>query len=126
MGNSSVSRATSKVIETNNIKEDHEELISITEKINLTKNQYKVLNIICDTYDESISQYLQEALVEAMRFDIEEGNFCEALLEKVNCEGKIDSNSPQSSPDSPAPHSLVPDLIRSDMDFIKNLQTQTS
>ena len=85
MGPPSMSPA-SKVIRTNNIKKDHEELISITEKINLTKKQYEVLNIICNTYEESISQYLQEALVEAMRFDIEEGNFCEALLEKIGGE----------------------------------------
>jgi hypothetical protein len=61
----------------------HEELVTITEKINLTKSQYEVLNIICNTYEESVSQYLQEALVEAMRFDIEEGNFSDVLLQKI-------------------------------------------
>ena len=55
--------APSKVIQTNN-KEDHEELVSITEKINLTKKQHEVLNIICNTYEESISQYPEEALRE--------------------------------------------------------------
>jgi hypothetical protein len=50
--------AASKVIQTNN-KEDHEELVSITEKINLTKKQHEVLNIICNTYEESIFQYLE-------------------------------------------------------------------
>lgn len=89
MGNSSM---PSKVIQTNNIKEDHEELVSITEKINLTKKQYEVLNIICNTFEESISQYLQEALVEAMRFDIEEGNFCDTLLEKISSNYKTDNN----------------------------------
>jgi hypothetical protein len=49
----------------------------------MTKGQYEVLNIICNTYEESFSQYLQEALVEAMRFDIEEGNFSEVLLQKI-------------------------------------------
>lgn len=82
MGSSSSSSAASKVIQTNN-KEEHEELVSITEKVNLTKNQYEVLNIICNTYEESVSQYLQEALVEAMRFDIEEGNLCDILLGKI-------------------------------------------
>ena len=78
MGNSSYT-STPRVIQTNNTK-DHEELISITEKINLTKKQYQVLKIICNTYEESISQYLEEALVEAMRFDIEEGNFCDTII----------------------------------------------
>jgi hypothetical protein len=81
MDNSSLPSAASKVIQTNN--EDHEELVTITEKVNLTKSQYEVLNIICNTYEESVSQYMQEALVEAMRFDIEEGNFSDVLLEKI-------------------------------------------
>src|SRR5215211_1049618 len=82
MGSSSIPSAASKIIQTKN-KEDHEELVTITEKVNLTKNQYEVLNIICNIYEESVSQYLQEALVEAMRFDIEEGNFSDVLLEKI-------------------------------------------
>lgn len=117
MSTPSMSPATSKVIRTNNNK-DHEKLISITEKISLTKNQYQVLNIICNAYEESISQYLQEALVEAMRFDIEEGNFCEALLEKIDSENKAESKSPRSSPDS-----IAPDLIKSEMGLFKKLQT---
>ena len=120
MGNSSVPPATAKVIHNKNIKEC-EELISITEKISLTKNQYQVLNIICNVYEESISQYLQEAIVEAMRFDIEEGIFCEALLEKIDSEDKAESNSPRSSPDS-----IAPDLVKSEMDLIKKLQTSYS
>jgi Arc/MetJ-type ribon-helix-helix transcriptional regulator len=47
----------------------------------------------------AISEYMQEALVEAMRFDIEEGNFSDVLLEKLdegNKNKKTDS-SPSSS-----------------------------
>jgi hypothetical protein len=79
--NSSVSTTTSRTISNNS--KAHKEQVTINEKINLTKNQYEVLNIICNTYEESFSQYLQEALVEAMRFDIEEGNFSEVLLQKI-------------------------------------------
>ena len=46
--------AASKVIQTNS-NQDHEELVSITEKIDLTKKQYEVFKIICDTY-ESLCQ----------------------------------------------------------------------
>jgi hypothetical protein len=81
MDSSPTPSAASKVIQTNN-NEDHEKLVTIAEKVSLTKNQYEVLNIICNTYEESVSQYLQEALVEAMRFDIEEGNFSDVLLDK--------------------------------------------
>ena len=80
--------AASKVIQTNN-KEVHEELVSITEKIDLTKKQHEVLKIICNTYEISLLEYIQQAVVEAMRFDIEEGNFSDALLEKL---GGEDSN----------------------------------
>ena len=47
-----------------------DDLITINEKINLTRQQ-QVLKIICDIYEISFSEYMQQALVEAMRFDIE-------------------------------------------------------
>ena len=40
---------------------------------------------------------MQEALVEAMKFDLEEGNFCDTLLEKI---GDNDSKKDNSSPTS--------------------------
>lgn len=60
--------------------------VTLTEKVNLTKKQYEVLKIVCDTYQKSIPEYMQEALIEVMRTDIEEGNFCDALLEKLGGE----------------------------------------
>jgi hypothetical protein len=86
--NRSASTTTSPIIEDNT-----EEPITITEKINLTKRQYEVLNILCSTYEESVSQYLQEALVEAMRFDIEEGNFSDVLLQKITDKKEEEKNS---------------------------------
>jgi hypothetical protein len=72
--------------------------VTITERVNLTKDQYEVLIIICNTYEESISQYLQEALVEAMRFDLDEGNFSDVLLAKLGEENeKKKTGSNQSS-----------------------------
>jgi Zn-dependent M32 family carboxypeptidase len=71
MESSSMPPAASKVIQTNN-KEVHEELVSITEKIDLTKKQHEVLKIICNTYEISLLEYIQQAVVEAMQFDIEE------------------------------------------------------
>ncbi len=69
------------------------------------------MKIICDTYEISVSEYMQQALVEAMRFDIEEGNFSEALLEKIGAE---DSKKGESS----SGHSLT----RCDPDLLKKLQ----
>jgi hypothetical protein len=98
----------------------HEELVTITEKINLTKNQYKVLNIICNTYEESVSQYLQEALVEAMRFDIDEGNFSEVLLQKVTDkkeENKINGEKSNNSSSSSSVTGSVANDLGNDFQF---------
>ena len=56
---------------------------------------------------------MQQALVEAMRFDIEEGNLCDVLLEEIGAEDSKKDNS--SSPTS----SLSPDLMKSDADLLE-------
>jgi len=73
MNGSSSSSLSSKMKETHS--KDHAKLITINEKVNLTKKQFDVLKIICDTYEQSVSEYMEEALVEAMQYDIEEGTF---------------------------------------------------
>ena len=104
---------------TNIDKDDH--FITISEKIKVKKDQYKVLKIICDVYQIPLSEYMQQALVEAMRFDIEEGNFSDALLEKIGGEDiKKDKNSSPSSTST----TLAPDLMKSDLDLLKKLQMQ--
>ena len=46
----------------------------------------------------TISEYMQQALVEAMRFDLEEGNFSDVLLEKLGLDaGKKKTDVTQSS-----------------------------
>jgi hypothetical protein len=117
MNSSSSSTTPSKVNET--YSKDPAKLITINEKVNLTKDQHEVLNIICNTYQISISEYMQEALVEAMKFDLEEGNFCDVLLGKITDED--DDKKKNNSPSSPAP-----DLMSSDLDLLKKLQTQIS
>jgi hypothetical protein len=115
------SAATSKLSNTQNKNNDSiDDVITINEKVNLTKPQYQVLKTICDTYQMSISEYMQQALVEAMRFDIEEGNFSDALLEKIGGEdSKKDNNSSSSSS-----MSLNPGVTNNDLDLLKKLQTR--
>ena len=62
---------------------------------------------------------MKQALVEAMRFDIEEGNLCDALLEKIGEDSKKDN-----SPPPPSHYSYAPDMKDGDLDLIKKLQTQ--
>jgi anti-sigma28 factor (negative regulator of flagellin synthesis) len=112
--------SSSKSDHVNKNKDTINDAVTINEKVILTKQQHQVLKIICDTYEISLSEYMQQALVEAMRFDIEEGNFSDALLEKIGCEdSKKDNNSPSTSSAS-----LAPDLMKSDLDLLKKLQTQ--
>jgi hypothetical protein len=59
---------------------------------------------------------MQEALIEAMRFDIEEGNFCATLLEKIDSNDKSKNNSPVP---------FAPDIMNSDEDLLKKLQSQS-
>jgi hypothetical protein len=112
-----------KSIDTDNKNKDTvNSIVTINEKVNLTEQQHQVLKTICDTYQMSLSEYMQQALVEAMRFDIEEGNLCDALLEKIGAEdSKKDNNS---SP--PSPTSINPDLMKNDLDLLKRFQTEIS
>jgi len=65
MNNSSSSSfPSSKVNKT--YSKDPANLVTINEKVNLTKDQHEILDIICKTYQIPISEYMQEALIEAM------------------------------------------------------------
>jgi hypothetical protein len=55
-----------------------------------------------------------------MRFDIEEGNFSDALLDKIGGEDSKNSNNPSPSSSTA---SLAPDLMKSELDLLKKLQT---
>jgi len=113
--------SSSRLINTQNKNKDSvDDVITINEKVNLTKQQHQVLKIICDTYETSFSEYMQQALVEAMRFDIEEGNFSDTLLEKIGGgEDSRNDNCPSSR--SSVAQSLT---NNNDLDLLKKLQMQ--
>jgi len=109
--------SSSKVNET--LSKDPGDLVTINKKVSLTKQQNHVLKMICDTYEMSISKYMEQALVEAMRFDIEEGNFSDALLEKIGGDdNKKDNNSCPSSSGS-----FFPGPTTQELDLLRKLQT---
>ena len=60
---------------------------------------------------------MQEALVEAMKFHLEEGNFCDVLLGKIIEED--DDNKKKN--DSPAP---TPTQMNNELGILKKLHTQ--
>src|ERR687886_186039 len=85
---SSAATSSSKLANNQNKNKDSidDDVITINENVGLTEQQHQVLKTICDTYQMSLSEYMQQAVVEAMRFDIEEGSLSDALLEKIGGE----------------------------------------
>lgn len=97
---SSLSTQLPRVTHHHNGSEDDVVDITLSEKIRVTRKQYEVLKIVCDTYQKSIPEYIQEALLEVMRSDIEEGNFCDALLDKLDGDSQKEEKRCDSSPQS--------------------------
>jgi hypothetical protein len=95
VSSSTATLAPPKVTRPNN--RNPSEFVTINEKVNLTKEQNKVLQMICNSYDMTILEYMQQALIEAMRFDIEEGNFSEVLLEKLGEDNRKKETDPTQS-----------------------------
>jgi hypothetical protein len=60
--------------------------VMINQQITLTKNQFELLKIISKAHDKSISEYIQIAVVETMKTEIEFGDFCDILLDKLDTE----------------------------------------
>jgi hypothetical protein len=102
----------------NKYKSAVDDTIAINEKISLTRNQYEVLNMICNSYEKSISEYMQEALVRSMQSDIEDGNLCDVLLDKLD-EVDNDDKEMQQNNDSAS----SPNTINDDLEMLKKLQT---
>ena len=73
--------------------------------IRLTKDQHQAVKIICDVYQQPVSEYIEDALVQTMKADIEDGNLSIALLERLdespqegkNEKSKIDNKRVQNS-----------------------------
>ena len=110
------SSSSSKLIrEPNKTKDAIHDTITINEKISLTKKQHEVLNMLCNSYEISISKYMKEALVQLMKNDVEDGNLCDVLLEKLNGDDKKKNKN-----SSPSPYAT--NMINNDLDMLKELQ----
>jgi hypothetical protein len=60
--------------------------VKIKQQIILTKDQFELLKIISKAHDKSISEYIQKAVMETMKNEIEFGDFCDILLDKLDDE----------------------------------------
>ena len=63
--------------------------VQINKQIILTKDQFELLKIISKAHDKSISEYVQKAVIETMKNEIEFGEFCDILLDKLDSEGEL-------------------------------------
>jgi hypothetical protein len=63
--------------------------VKFDQQIIVTKEQFELLNIIAKAHDKSISEYIQKAVIETMRNEIEFGNFCDILLDKLDGESEL-------------------------------------
>jgi hypothetical protein len=55
----------------------------------LTNDQTELLKIISKAHDKSISEYIQKAVIETMKTEIEFGDFCDILLDKLDNEREL-------------------------------------
>lgn len=63
--------------------------LQLNPQINLTKDQFELLNIMSKAHDKSISEYIQKAVIETMKNEIEFGDFCDILLDKLDSESEL-------------------------------------
>jgi hypothetical protein len=79
-------------------KNSDDTMITFNENVSLTKNQHQALTIVCDIYQQSVSEYIQESLVRTMRSDIDDGNLAISLLERLD-DGRGEKENEKSSVD---------------------------
>lgn len=60
--------------------------IKFNQEIVLTKYQFELLKVISKAHDESVPEYIQKAMLETMKNEIEFGDFCDILLDKLDYE----------------------------------------
>jgi myosin-crossreactive antigen len=52
---------------------------TLNEPITLTKKQNEILTMVCDLYEMKVGEYIKEALIESLKEEITDGDFCGLL-----------------------------------------------
>jgi myosin-crossreactive antigen len=65
---------------------------TINEPIKLTKKQNEILTMVCDLYEMKVGEYIKDALIESLKEDITDGEFCVLLASKLD-DGKKENKS---------------------------------
>src|SRR5439155_539252 len=50
---------------------------TLNEPIKLSKKQNEILVMVCDLYEMKIGEYIKQALIESLKEEITDGEFCE-------------------------------------------------
>jgi hypothetical protein len=58
--------------------------IPINEPIRLSKKQNEILIMVCDLYEMKVAEYIKEALIESLKEELTDGDFCGLLASKLD------------------------------------------
>jgi hypothetical protein len=86
MNGSSKDSSNSKLTPDDDVTDSY---VRFDQQIVLTKDQFELLKIISNAHDRPISDYIQKALIETMKDEIEFGDFCDILLDKLDSEREL-------------------------------------
>ena len=59
-------------------------ITTINESIRITKKQNEVLALVCDLYEMEVGEYIKDALIESLKEEITDGEFCVLLASKLD------------------------------------------
>jgi hypothetical protein len=65
---------------------------TINEPIKLTKKQNEILTMVCDLYEMKVAEYIKQALIETLKEEITDGDFCGLLASKLDDGKKADKS----------------------------------
>jgi myosin-crossreactive antigen len=70
-------------------------LTTLNEPIMLTKKQNEILTMACELYEMKVGEYIKEALIESLKEEVTEGDFCSLLASKLDDNMKVDKDRPE-------------------------------
>jgi myosin-crossreactive antigen len=65
---------------------------TINESIKLTKKQNEILTMVCDLYEMKVGEYIKDALIESLKEELTDGDFCGLLASKLDDNKKADKS----------------------------------
>jgi myosin-crossreactive antigen len=57
---------------------------TINEPIKLSKKQNEILTMVCNLYEMKVGEYIKDALIESLKEELTDGDFCGLLASKLD------------------------------------------